>query len=484
MKLCELLEGVKVIKTTADPEMEISGVCCDSRRAKAGDLFVAVIGFESDGHNYIEKAVAAGASCILCQKEPETDIPYVLTDDSRLGLATVSANYFGRPASKLKMIGVTGTNGKTTTTNLIKTMLETVFGCKVGLIGTNCNMIGDEVLDTERTTPESYEIQELLKKMVDAGCEYAVMEVSSHALYLDRVAGIEFELGIFTNLTRDHLDFHKTMEEYGRAKAILFRQCRTGIINIDDEYHSLMTENATCRVFTYSYDNTEADLSAKNVNLRADGVSFAALMTARLEKVRLGIPGKFSVYNGLAALAALVNLDVDIRDAAQALSQCHGVKGRVEIVPTNSDFTVMIDYAHTPDALENVLSTVDDYATGRIVVLVGCGGDRDKTKRPIMGRIATEMADFAVITSDNPRTEDPTAIINDILAGITDPKAPYKVIENRREAIGWAIKNHEPDDIIVLAGKGHETYQIIGKTNHHIDERAGVRELLDEMTAN
>ena len=480
MKLSELLNGIEIKKCTADLNMEIGGVCYDSRKAKSGDLFVAVVGYESDGHRFIDSAVKGGASCVLCQREPECDVPYVIVDNTRLGLAVVSANWFGRPADKLKMIGVTGTNGKTTTTNLIKSMLETVFGCKVGLIGTNCNMIGDVELETERTTPESYEIQELFAKMVDAGCEYAVMEVSSHALYLDRVAGVQFKLGIFSNLTRDHLDFHKTMEEYGKAKAILFRQCDIGIINIDDEYAQMMMDNATCKIFTYSCDNTEADLSAKNVELRPDGVRFAALMTASLERVRLGIPGKFSVYNGLAAMAALINLGVDIHDAAQALSKCHGVKGRVEVVPTGGDYTIIIDYAHTPDALENVLNTLNGFKTGRLVALVGCGGDRDKTKRPIMGKIATDMADFTIITSDNPRTEDPAAIIQDIVAGITAPKRSYKVIENRREAIGWAIRYHRPNDIILLAGKGHETYQIIGKTKHHFDEREVVREYLNK----
>ncbi len=479
MKLSELLKGIDVLKTTADLNMEITGVCYDSRSAKAGDMFVAVVGYESDGHNYIAQAVKAGVSCVLCQKEPDVDVPYIIIDNTRLGLAVVSANWFDSPARKLKMIGVTGTNGKTTTTNLIKTMLEKTFDCKVGLIGTNCNMIGDVVLEAERTTPESYEIQALLNDMVKAGCEYAVMEVSSHALYLDRVHGIEFEVGIFTNLTRDHLDFHKTMEEYGRAKALLFRQSKVGVINIDDEYHNLMTENATCKIFTYSIDKTEADLSAMNVNLKADGVTFAALMTARLEKVRLGIPGKFSIYNGLTAIAALVNLGVDIKDAAQALSQCKGVKGRVEVVPTNSDFTVIIDYAHTPDALENVLETLDGFVLGRIVLVVGCGGDRDKTKRPMIGKIAVEMSDLAIITSDNPRTEEPMAIINDILEGVKGTKTPYKVIENRREAIGWAIKNHKPNDVILLAGKGHETYQIIGKTKNHFDEREIVKEFLE-----
>ena len=480
MKLSELLKGIEIVKCTADPETQLGGVCYDSRKAKPGDLFVAVVGYESDGHGFIGSAVKNGAICVICEREPETEVPYVMVKNSRRALALASANWFGRPADRMKMIGITGTNGKTTTTNLIKSMLETVFGCKVGLIGTNCNMIGDEELATEHTTPESYEIQELFARMADAGCEYVVMEVSSHALYLDRVAGVSFKLGIFSNLTRDHLDFHKTMEEYGRAKAILFRHCEIGIINIDDEYAHMMTENATCKIFTYSCDNTEADLSAKNIELRPDGVRFAALMTASLERVRLGIPGKFSVYNGLAAMAALINLGVDLRESAQALSRCHGVKGRVEVVPTNSDFTVIIDYAHTPDALENVLRTLNGFKTGRVVAVFGCGGDRDKTKRPMMGKIATDLADFTVITSDNPRTEEPGAIINDIVAGVTMPKKSYKVIENRREAIGWVIRYHRPNDIILLAGKGHETYQIIGKTKNHFDEREVVREFLEK----
>lgn len=478
MKLKELLKDIEIAKMTADPEMEIGGVCYDSRAAKPGDVFVAVVGYESDGHRFIESAVSKGAVCVLCEREPEIDIPYVICNNTRKGLSTASANFFGRPADKMKIIGVTGTNGKTTTTNLIKSIIEKTIGAKVGLIGTNNNMIGDKILPTERTTPESYELQKLFKDMADEGCEYVVMEVSSHALYLDRVSGFEFEVGLFTNLTRDHLDFHHTMEEYGKAKAILFSRCRKGIVNIDDEYAHLMTDAATCELYTISTEKNEADLIAKSINLKSSGVSFAALTTGRLERVNLGIPGMFSVYNGLSAMAACICLGVDISDAANALSSCTGVVGRAEVVPTGRDFTMIIDYSHTPDALENIINTVRGFAKGRVVTLFGCGGDRDATKRPIMGEIAAKLSDFVIVTSDNPRTEEPGAIIEDILKGMKNTKTPYTVIENRREAIGWSIKNAKTDDTIILCGKGHETYQIIGKEKFHFDEREVIADFL------
>jgi UDP-N-acetylmuramoyl-L-alanyl-D-glutamate--2,6-diaminopimelate ligase len=480
LKLKELLQGIEILESTADLNMEMSGVCYDSRRVLPGNLFVAVAGYESDGHRYIGSAVEKGAACVLCQQRPETDIPYILMDNTRKGLSQVSANWFKNPAAELKIIGVTGTNGKTTTTNLIKSMLEYCTGAKVGLIGTNQNMIGAEVLPTERTTPESYELQALLRQMVDAGCSYTVMEVSSHALYLDRVYGIQFEIGIFTNLTRDHLDFHETMEEYGRAKAILFSSSKQGIVNLDDAYAQMMIDTAQCPVYTFSAEKDEADLVAKRIRLMPDGVEFCALTIGNLQTLRLGIPGMFSVYNGLAAMAALICLGIDETKAGEALRACKGVTGRAEVVPTGRDFTMIIDYAHTPDALENILCTVRGFATGRVVVLFGCGGDRDKTKRPIMGSIAVRLADFVIVTSDNPRTEAPGEIIQDILAGMEGTKTPYTVIENRKEAIGWSIAHAEPGDIIVLAGKGHETYQIIGKEKRHFDEREVIAEFLKQ----
>ena len=478
MQLKQLLAGINILYSNADMESKIEAVCFDSRKACPGSLFVAVVGYASDGHKFIGMAKEKGAACVLCQTKPEEDIPYILVEDTRKGLAVVSANWFGRPADKMKIVAVTGTNGKTTTTNLIKTILEEKLGAKVGLIGTNQNMIGKQVLPAERTTPESYEIQELFAEMYKGGCTHVVMEVSSHALYLDRVYGIEFEVGVFTNLTQDHLDFHKTMEEYGRAKAILFRRCRWGCINIDDEYAGLMLENASCKVMTYSAHNENADFYADNIKLFAHKVEFTGIYKGQRKNVMLAIPGNFSAYNAMSALTACLCLEVDLDDAVSALADCTGVMGRAEVVPTGRDFTMLIDYAHTPDALENIINTVRATTDGRVVTLFGCGGDRDRTKRPIMGRIAAELSDFVIVTSDNPRTEEPGEIIKDILAGMENTDTPYTVIENRREAIGWAIDNAHSGDVVILAGKGHETYQIIGKEKFHFDEREIIAEFL------
>ena len=480
MKLSEILKGMDVVGVFADTGMEITGVYSDSRKVSGGGLFVAVRGYESDGHKFIASAAANGAACVICEEKPETDIPYVLVENSRLALAEASVNWYGDPTSELKVIGVTGTNGKTTTTTLVKQIIERCAGAKVGLIGTNGNMIGDVELPAERTTPESNELQALFRQMADAGCTYVVMEVSSHALYLDRVWGTKFEIGLFTNLTEDHLDFHKTMEEYGKAKAILFSRCRKGIVNGDDPASKLMRDSATCPVYEFSAKSDAADLTAKNIHLKPDGVYFDALTTGKLEKAFLGIPGMFSVYNALAALSAALNLGFGMTESCEALRASHGVKGRAEIVPTGRDFTVIIDYAHTPDALENIIKTVKGFAKGRVVTLFGCGGDRDRTKRPIMGEIAVRLSDHVIVTSDNPRTEVPGDIIRDILKGVEGTSTPYTVIENRREAIGWAIKNAEPDDVVILAGKGHETYQVIGKEKRHFDEREIAAEFLAE----
>lgn len=469
MKLQELLRGVAVTSSTAADDLEIREVRYDSRAVQEGDLFVAIRGFATDGHQYIGKALEQGAAAIVCEEAPE-GVPAVVVENARQALAEIAANRFDHPADSMVMLGVTGTNGKTTTTYLVKHMLEQA-GHKVGLIGTNQNLIGDEVIETERTTPESYELHALFARMRDAGCTHVIMEVSSHSLVLDRVHGIRFAVGAFTNLTQDHLDFHKTMEGYRKAKAILFTISDKGVINLDDDAAQAMLADAKCPCLTFSCEKDAADLTAKNIRLHADGVEFVATTKGDLARVKLPIPGHFSVENALAALGIVLQVGMPLADAAHALATATGVKGRVEVVPTDTDYTVLIDYAHTPDGVENVLRAVRGFAKGRVIALFGCGGDRDRTKRPKMGKIAADLADFCVVTSDNPRTEDPKAIIDDILEGMQGTKTPMQVIVDRPEAIHWALAHAKKDDVIVLMGKGHETYQEVNHVKHHMDER-------------
>ena len=476
MKLRGLLEKVEIVTIAVDLDIEVHGISYDTRKLCAGEAFVAVRGYKSDGHQYIEEAVSKAAACIVCEKAPETQVPHIIVKDSRKALAAISAAWFGYPAEKLISVGITGTNGKTTTATMLKHVIEKCTNEKVGLIGTNANIIGDKELRAELTTPESYEIQELLAMMVEADCRYVVMEVSSHALYLSRVHGIEFEVGVYTNLSRDHLDFHDTMEKYAEVKAQLFRNCRKAAINIDDEYAPIMIKNANCPVLTFAINNYEADLVGKNIKLYSDRVDFCALAIGSLNRVEMGIPGLFMVYNALAVISAAVLLGFDYEMTTSSLETCSGVKGRVEVVPTDRDFTIMIDYAHTPDALENIIKTSREITRGRVVTLFGCGGDRDRTKREKMGEIAAKYSDYVIVTTDNPRTEEPGAIINEILEGVGNSKTPHQVIENRREAIFWALENAKRDDVLILAGKGHETYQIFGEEKVHFDEREVVAE--------
>ena len=480
MKLKELLRGLGVLELHADEALDITGVQYDSRQVSPGDLFVAISGFQTDGHKYIPKAMENGAACVVCEKKPETDIPYVLVPDARAALAALGANWFGHPADDLCVIGITGTNGKTTSTYLLKHVLEKTLGAKVGLIGTIQNMIGDEILHTERTTPESFELQKLFADMRDAGCTHVIMEVSSHALVLQRADQIRFGAAVFTNLTEDHLDFHKTMDAYCDAKAMLFRRCETGAVNVDDAYAKRIMEQADCRLLTYSAQGKTAALKAEHIGLFSDRVEFDAVYQNERVPVTLGIPGIFSVYNALGVIAAALALDIPLAAIADALRTAQSVKGRVEVVPTpGKGYTVLIDYSHTPDSLENILKAVRGFCAGRIIAVFGCGGDRDPYKRPVMGRIAAELSDLAIVTSDNPRTEDPYKILRQILAGMQDTETPYEVIESRVSAIGRAMELAQKDDVIVLCGKGHETYQEIGHEKHHLDEREVVASYLE-----
>ena len=459
-------------------DVEITSITNDSRKVEQGTLFFCIKGTAADGHKYAVSAAEKGAAAVVCDHNVGVCCQ-VIVPDTRAAYARACSEFYGNPKDNLKLIGITGTNGKTTTAYLIKSMLENL-GKKVGIIGTICNIIGDEILPAANTTPDAGELHLLLRKMVDAGCEYAVMEVSSHALDQLRVDGLHYSSAVFTNLTQDHLDYHGTMENYIAAERKLFSMTDIAVANKDDAHFNEMTDGITCPILTYSVNNP-SDLKAENISYLPAGTEFTLIGDNVNEHIATQTPGKFSVYNALCAGACMISLGFDTHDVCAALSKAHAVKGRAEVVPTGKDFTVIIDYAHTPDGVENILSAVNEIKQGRLVTLFGCGGDRDRTKRPLMGKIAAKMSDFCIVTSDNPRTESPGAIISDILTGMTDTTTPYTVIENRREAIFYAIKNAKPADVIVLAGKGHETYQIIGTVKNHFDEREIVAEALAEL---
>ena len=454
---------------------DVAFITCNSKQVKQGSVFVCIDGAAVDGHKFAPDALKNGACLIVAQKDLGIK-NQIIVKDTRKVFAEMTANYFGNPSKKLKLVGVTGTNGKTSVTYMLKSVLEKA-GHKVGVIGTIQNMIGQRVVASINTTPGPYELNELFAEMVKDGCDYAVMEVSSHALDQNRVYGLEFEAAIFTNLTQDHLDYHKTMGNYLLAKKKLFEMCKTAIINKSDAYAEKLMEGLKCKVVTYS-DKNDSTFSAKGINYRPDGVSYELVGDNFIEHISVKTGGKFTVFNSMAVAVTGLQLGLDPSDIAKGLSDIEGVKGRAEVVPTNRDFTVIIDYAHTPDGLKNILSTFKECHKNRLMVLFGCGGDRDKTKRPIMGDIAVRMADFVIVTSDNPRTEDPSEIIKDILEGTKDAKVPVKVIENRIEAIKYAVSIAEKDDIIILAGKGHETYQILKEGTIHLDEREVVAEAL------
>ena len=459
-------------------ETEITGITCDSRQIKPGYAFVCIKGTKSDGHDYAEAAVKSGAAAIICERDLKLDCQ-VITDNTHAAYADMCAAWFGNPADSLRLFGVTGTNGKTSVTYMLKKIFEKA-GYKVGLIGTIQNMIGDEVIAAHNTTPNAYELNSLFALMKAKGCAVVIMEVSSHALDQLRVYRLDFEVAMFTNLTQDHLDYHITMENYLEAKKKLFKMCRTAVINSDDSYAQKLTEGLDCKTVTYSTGN-DSTYRAKAINYRPASVEYEFVSDTDICHIKVATGGKFTVYNSLCAAVCAVEAGISITTAAEALAELNGVKGRAESVPTGRNFTIIIDYAHTPDGLKNILSTFRECKKNRLIVVFGCGGDRDKTKRPIMGSIAEHFADYVIVTSDNPRTEDPGEIIKDILAGMKNSAVPVKVIENRTEAIKFAVSIAEKDDIIVLAGKGHETYQILGTGTIHLDEREIVAEALEEL---
>ncbi len=477
MLLSSIAADIKLPVTGGDAE--ITSVEYDSRKVREGSLFCCMKGLVSDGHNFAAQAVDKGAAALLVEHLLPLDVPQIVAPDGRVAMAHAAAAFYGHPEREMIMLGVTGTNGKTSTTYMVKSIAETA-GKKVGLIGTIHNMIGDEMFETGRTTPESVDLFALLRRMADEGVDLVIMEVSSHALVQDRVAGIPFRVGLFTNLTQDHLDYHKTFDAYLEAKKLLFRQSDLAIINIDDAYAERMMDGLTLPIKTMGIQH-RADYTAINIDIRTDGVRFHLRTPNGEGPVRMHISGLFSVYNAMGAAAITQSIGISFADILKGLESLSGVAGRLQSVNTNGrPFAVYVDYAHTPDALENVLTSVHAFAKARIVSLFGCGGDRDRTKRPLMGEIGGRHSDFVVVTSDNPRTENPDDIVKAVELGVQKSGTPYVSIVNRKEAIAYALSILEPDDILVIAGKGHENYQEINGVKHHFDDREIVEELLKD----
>ena len=482
MKLKKLLRGVEVLSMPPSlPGSEAAGVSCDSRHLRKGDVFVAVRGGRFDGHDRAADALRAGAAAVVLERD--LGLPgQILVPDSRAAYGVLCANLYGNPSRELRLIGVTGTNGKTTTTTVIKQALE-AMGHKAGLIGTIHNEIGDLRLPARYTTPDPLELHALLSRMVAAGCSYAVMEVSSHALAQQRLVGCRFAAGVFTNLTQDHLDYHGTMEEYYQAKSKLFRISDIGVVNYDDPYGRRLAEEAPCKMLSFSAASDFADYTAKNIVSRAAAVEFELLALGSIGRVSIPMPGMFSVQNALAAAGCLLALGLPFADVVAAVSSVRGVKGRAQVIPTGRDFTVVCDYAHTPDGLEKILSAVGEGRPGRLITLFGAAGERDARKRPQMGAAVARHADFIVLTSDNPRSEDPEEIMRHVASGFL-PDTQYVAIADRYEAIHRAVGMLQSGDILVLAGKGHEDYQVLGNCTVYFDEEKVVEEALREKELN
>ncbi len=485
MRLDKLLERLDYKVLQGTDQTEITTLINDSRKAEKGSVFVCISGAVSDGHSYAADVAAKGATALVVEHEVDVpaDVTVILVKDTRYALALMSAAYFGYPAEKMKIIGITGTKGKTTTTYMIKSILDGV-GHKVGLIGTIEAIIGEKHIPAANTTPESYTIHKYFAEMVEAGCDCVVMEVSSQGLMLHRTAGIPFEIGIFTNLGKDHIgpNEHKDFEDYKRCKGLLFRQCRLGIANVDDKYFKDVFRNATCRVETFGFSEN-ADLRAENVKLvsRPGYLGVAYHVSGLMDfDVEIDIPGKFSVYNSLTAIAVCRHFQVPVEKIKEVLKQAK-VKGRIEMIKVSDEFTLMIDYAHNAMSLESLLTTLKEYNPKRLVCLFGCGGNRSRDRRYEMGEVSGRLADLTIITSDNPRFEEPQDIIDDIKTGIGRTDGKYVEICDRKEAIKYAIANGQPGDVIVLAGKGHEDYQEIRGVKHPMDERVLIAEVLEEL---
>ncbi len=485
MKLEKFINKLDIVESKGNLDIDIKKIVHDSREADENCMFVAIKGFNVDGHSYINDAINNGAKAIILQdriKDISKDITFIRVNDSRSALASVSSTFYNEPSKKINLIGVTGTNGKTTTTYLIKSILEQVKK-QSGIIGTMGNVITDKVIQSNNTTPESLDLQKLFNMMVHKDMDSCIMEVSSHSLQLKRVDECYFNVGIYTNLSPDHLDLHKTIDNYLEAKLKLFYKTSDyNIINIDDKYGRQIVnriKHLKTSLLTYGIDS-DADIIATDINYTVKGVSYKINSPKGSIKINIKIPGKFSVYNSLAAASCAIAYNISLDKIKEGLESIDGVKGRFEVIDIGKNYNIIIDYAHTPDGLEKVLKTIKQFAKGRIVVLFGAGGDRDKTKRPIMAKVASKYSDFCIITSDNPRTEDPETIIKDVLKGIDKNNCEYITIVDREQAIKYAIANSKANDIILLAGKGHETYTIIGNEKVPFDEREVIKKAISE----
>lgn len=486
MKLDRLIEKLDILEINGNRDIDISSIHYDSKSITTDSLFIAIKGYSSDGHKYIENALKKGAKAFLIEDDVNIDnkeeYTFIKVKDTRNAMAIIASNFYNNPTNKLEVLGVTGTNGKTSIITFLKQILSEKY--KTGSIGTINIDDGKKQIISKNTTPESIDLQRYFSEMLENKCKFCTMEVSSHSLYLDRVENVNFSIGMFTNLTEDHLDFHKDLDDYRKAKEKLFyKTSKANIINIDDVHGKKILDNIKdldTPVYTYGI-NCEADFMASDIKLYANGVYYKLHTPTYSDEIYVSVPGKFTVYNTLAVISASYLLNIEIDIVKEKLKNTIGVRGRFENIPNDRGITIIVDYAHTPDALENVLNTAREFVGGKIITVFGCGGDRDKAKRPIMGKIAQQNSDITIITSDNPRTEIPKLIINDVLKGIEMNEDNYAVIEDRKEAIYKAIEMAEAGDVVMIAGKGHEDYQIVGSTKHHFDDKEIAYEAIQRL---
>lgn len=484
MKLHELLNNLHALVPFSGENPDITSIENDNRKVQQGSLFICIKGYTVDGHDFAEAAVKSGAVAVVAEHDLPLNVPVIVVNDTNRAMAVLADAFYGQPSRKFKLVGITGTNGKTTVSHLIEKVLSDA-GKKTGLIGTMYTKIGAKMIETKNTTPESLTLQKTFKSMADEGVEAAVMEVSSHALDEGRVHGTEFDVAVFTNLSQDHLDYHHTMEEYKHAKGLLFSQLgntfetnkpKFAVLNVDDPAADSFMRGTSAHIITYGIDQ-KADISAKDITMTSKGTAFTLSAAGRELLVNMQLIGKFSVYNVLAGIGAGLALGMPLEHIIRSIEGVEGVAGRFELVNAGQDFTVIVDYAHTPDSLENVLSTISQFAQKKVFVVVGCGGDRDRTKRPLMAKIACNLATDPIFTSDNPRSEDPIEILKDMQAGAEGES--YQLIPDRKAAIEFAVKNASEGDVILIAGKGHETYQIIGSQVFDFDDRKVAKDAIE-----